>query len=79
MREVIDIFEVVINTLLDQSPVLREAGVGMAHTPENAPTSKEWSNERIKITGRNAVFEKAKDGENTVVEKVGKVTTKWFR
>ena len=69
----------VINTLLDQSPVLREAGVKMAHEEENAPTSKEWANGRIAITGRNAVFEKAKNGENAVVEKVGKVTTKWFR
>ncbi|KAH8807870.1 hypothetical protein F5884DRAFT_704232, partial [Xylogone sp. PMI_703] len=68
--------EVVINTLLEESPVLRKAGVQMAHKPEDAPTSKEWSNGRISITGRNAVFE-GKD-TNTVVEKVGKVTTKWF-
>ncbi len=71
--------EVVINTLLDQSPVLREAGVKMAHEPENAPTSKEWSNGRIKITGRNAVWDKKSAAENVTVEKVGKVTTKWFR
>ena len=71
--------ETVINTLLEQSPVLREAGVEMAHAPENAPTSKEWCNGRIKITGRNAVWEKMDPNGKEVVEKVGKVTTKWFR
>jgi isopenicillin N synthase-like dioxygenase len=71
--------DVVINTLLDQSPVLREAGVQMAHEPENAPTSKEWSNGRIKITGRNAVWDKKGQTEKVTVEQVGKVTTKWFR
>ncbi|CAM1507622.1 Fc.00g072630.m01.CDS01 [Cosmosporella sp. VM-42] len=70
--------EVVINTLLEQSPVLREAGVKMAHEPENAPTSKEWSNGRISITGRNAVWDKKGDAK-MVTEKVGKVTTRWFR
>jgi hypothetical protein len=49
--------DVIINTLLEESSVLREAGVKMAHKPENAPRSKEWTNGRIKITGRNAVFE----------------------
>ena len=69
--------EVVINTLLDESPVLRDAGVKMAHKPEDAPTSKEWTNGRIKITGRNAKFDQ--DNGKVAVEKVGKVTTKWFR
>ncbi|KIX10086.1 uncharacterized protein Z518_01167 [Rhinocladiella mackenziei CBS 650.93] len=71
--------EVVINTLLDRSPVLREAGMEMAHRPENAPTSKEWSNGRIKITGRNAVWDQKSKGENVTAEQVGKVTTTWFR
>ncbi|KAH0836194.1 hypothetical protein AYO21_08604 [Fonsecaea monophora] len=71
--------EVVINTLLKESPVLREAGVQMAHEPQNAPTSKAWSNGRIKITGRNAVWDGKKEGENMVVEKVGTVETRWFR
>ena len=71
--------EVVINTLLDKSPVLREAGVQMAHLREDAPTSKEWTNGRIKITGRNAVWDKGDSKDKVVVEKVGKVTTKWFR
>ena len=69
--------EVVINTLLDESPVLRDADVKMAHKPEDAPTSKEWTNGRIKITGRNAKFDQ--DNGKVAVEKVGKVTTKWFR
>lgn len=71
--------DVVINTLLDESPVLRKAGVTMAHAPEDAPTSKEWSNGRIKITGRNAVWEKKGGDEKVTTEKVGKVVTKWFR
>jgi isopenicillin N synthase-like dioxygenase len=71
--------EVVINTLLDESPVLREAGVQRAHEPQNAPTSKAWSNGRIKITGRNAVWDGKTAGENMVVEKVGTVETRWFR
>ncbi|KIW35448.1 uncharacterized protein PV07_02145 [Cladophialophora immunda] len=72
--------EVVINTLLDQSPVLREAGVQMAHKPEDAPTSKQWCNGRIKITRQKAsVWDHAKEGENFVTEQVGNVTTKWFR
>lgn len=73
--------EVVINTLLDESLVLREAGVKLAHKPEDAPTSKEWSNGRIKITGRNNEWKADPDPNsgNFVVEKVGKVTTRWFR
>lgn len=69
--------DVVINTLLDTSPVLREAGVRMAHAPEDAPTSKEWCNARVKVTGQT---KQAHGGEgSSVVEKVGKVTTTWFR
>lgn len=72
--------EVVINTLLDESPVLRAAGVSMAHKPEDAPTSKEWCNGRIKITRRSAaVWDNVKEGENKVTEKVGNVTTTWYR
>ncbi|BCS17196.1 uncharacterized protein APUU_10024A [Aspergillus puulaauensis] len=71
--------DIVINTLLDQSPVLREAGVEIAHEPENAPTSKEWCNARIKITRRGTVWDNAKAEDTVVTEKVGKVTTKWFR
>ena len=66
---------VVINILLDHSPVLRKAAVKMANEPENSPTSKEWSNGHIAITGRNAVWNKKEDA-TIVTEKVGKVTTK---
>lgn len=69
--------DVVINTILDSSPVLRKAGVKMSHKPEDAPTSNEWVTERVKITGKNQDFDGK--GGNTIVEKVGKVTTKWFR
>ncbi|KAK6420973.1 hypothetical protein LTR95_016880, partial [Oleoguttula sp. CCFEE 5521] len=71
--------EVVINTLLDESPVLRKAGVQMAHALEDAPTSKEWANARIKITGMKAKFSKEEDEGNMAVEKVGKVITRWYR
>ena len=69
--------DVVINTVLDESPVLRKAGVKMAHKPEDAPTSKAWANGRIKITGRSAVYDKQEG--NTAYEKVGTVTTRWFK
>lgn len=69
--------DVVINTLLDESSVLREAGVEMAHKTEDAPTSKAWCNGRIRVTGRSAVWEK-KEGAGDVVEKIGGVTTKWY-
>ncbi|KAL7893032.1 Clavaminate synthase-like protein [Trichoderma sp. SZMC 28014] len=71
--------EIVINTLLEQSPVLRDAGVEMAHELDKAPTSKEWSNGRIAITGRNAVWDKKGEDQNVTEEKVGSVTTRWFR
>ncbi|KAF2101718.1 Clavaminate synthase-like protein [Rhizodiscina lignyota] len=70
--------DVVINTLLDQSPVLREAGVAMAYAPEDAPTSKQWCNARVKLTGQSKQAANGKTG--TVVEKViGNVTTAWFK
>lgn len=69
--------DIAINTLLESSPVLREAGVAMAHRPEDAPTSKEWCNNRIKLTAKS---EKMGSGVgSSVVEKVGKVTTTWFK
>ncbi|KAH8699106.1 Clavaminate synthase-like protein [Talaromyces proteolyticus] len=70
--------DVVINTLLEESPVLRAAGVERAHRPEDAPTSKEWVNARVKMTGQKAAFAGESSG-GSVVEKVGKVTTTWFR
>lgn len=70
--------DVVINTLLDQSSVLRKAGVELAHKPEDAPTSNQWVTGRVKITGQATMFEDKKDG-NIVEERVGNVVTKWFR
>jgi len=71
--------EVVINTLLRESPVLRNAGVAMAHGPGKAPTSKEWITGRIKITLQNPVWEGKGRDEITTSEVVGNVTTQWFR
>ena len=71
--------EVVINTLLDQSPVLREAGVAMAHEPDKVPTSKEWITSRIKVTLQNPVWKGKGETDITTVEKIGNVTTQWFR
>lgn len=70
--------EVIINTLLDESPRLREAGVKKWFEDGKAPTSKEWVNNRIRVTGQKALF---KDGEaaKTVQQKIGNVTTTWFR
>ncbi|PYH94484.1 Clavaminate synthase-like protein [Aspergillus ellipticus CBS 707.79] len=71
--------DVVINTLLEESPVLREAGVQRAHSPQDAPTSKEWVNGRVKITGQKAVFKEPGAEEKQAFTQVGKVTTTWFR
>ena len=70
--------DIVINTVLDQSPVLRRAGVAMAHKLNEAPTSEGWVTGRVKITGKATIFDKEEDG-NIVEERVGNVTTKWFR
>jgi hypothetical protein len=64
---------------LEESPVLREAGVKMSHAEGDAPTSKEWANARIKITGLKAKFNKEDDKGDMAVEKVGKVITRWYR
>lgn len=72
--------DVVISTLLEESPVLRKAGVTRAHNLGDSPTSKEWTSARIKITGMKAQFAKEDGGEGDVaVEKVGKVITRWYR
>ncbi|KAK0730908.1 hypothetical protein B0H67DRAFT_474493 [Lasiosphaeris hirsuta] len=71
--------EVVINTLLQESPVLRAADVAMAHLPDKAPNSKDWANDRIKISLRNAVWAKTDEADNVIAETVGNVATRWFR
>ena len=68
--------EVVINTVLDQSPVLREAGVKMKYAPGEAPTSKDWVNGRIKMTGQSKVLDEKYKGVRE--EKVGNATTRWY-
>lgn len=70
--------DVVINTLLDQSPVLQKAGVKKWFEDGKAPTSKEWVNNRIKVTGQKNFFENG-ETKNSVQEKIGNVTTTWFR
>ena len=70
--------DVVINTALEQSPVLRKASVQIAHKPEDAPTSDEWVTGRVKITGKATLFDKEEDG-TMAEERVGSVTTKWFK
>jgi isopenicillin N synthase-like dioxygenase len=69
---------VAINTVLDQSSVVREAGIKMAFEPGQGPTSKEWSNSRIIITGVKPKIENDSK-ESATVDKVGKVTTTWYR
>lgn len=70
--------DTVINTLLDESPILREAGVKKWFKDGEAPTSKEWVNNRIRVTGRKALFQEG-EKSNSVQQKIGNVTTTWFR
>lgn len=70
--------DVVINTLLEESPVLRAAGVKRWFEDGQAPTSKEWVHDRIRATGQKALF---KDGSGSKSEqtKIGRVTTTWYK
>ncbi|RFU24885.1 hypothetical protein B7463_g11451, partial [Scytalidium lignicola] len=70
--------EVVINTLLEESPVLRRLRVKKWFRDNEAPTSKEWINNRIRSTGQKTLFTSA-DGKKSEEQKIGKVTTTWFR
>lgn len=70
--------DVVINTLLDESPVLRAAGVKKWFADGEAPSSKEWVNNRIRVTGQKALFQDGQTGK-TVQQKIGNVTTTWFK
>lgn len=70
--------DVVINTLLEESPVLRKAGVKKWFEGGQAPTSKEWVNNRIRVTGQKTLFAD-KDMQKTVQQKIGNVTTTWYR
>ena len=70
--------DIVINTLLEESPVLRKAGIKKWFEDGKAPTSKEWVNNRIRVTGQKALFQEG-DKKNSVEQKIGSVTTTWFR
>lgn len=70
--------EVVINTLLEESPVLREAGVKRWFDDGQAPTSKEWVNNRIRVTGQKALFQDGED-KKSEQQKIGNVTTTWYK
>ncbi|KAH8898119.1 Clavaminate synthase-like protein [Thozetella sp. PMI_491] len=70
--------DVVINTLLDESPVLQRAGVKKWFEDGKAPTSKEWVNNRIRVTGQKTLFTEG-EKQNSVQQKIGNVTTTWFR
>jgi isopenicillin N synthase-like dioxygenase len=70
---------VVINTLLEESPVLRRAGVQKWFKEGEAPTSKEWCNNRIRVTGQKALFQNKNADQNKEVEKIGTVETTWYR
>ncbi|CAL5875253.1 uncharacterized protein PFLUO_LOCUS9557 [Penicillium psychrofluorescens] len=70
--------DVVINTLLEESPVLR-AHVKQKWFPDGeAPTSKEWCNNRIRVTGQKALFQN-QDAKSTEKQKIGTVMTTWYR
>ncbi|KAK5296944.1 hypothetical protein LTR99_008586 [Exophiala xenobiotica] len=70
--------DVVINTLVEESPVLRKAGVKKWFEDDKAPTSKEWVNSRVRVTGQKALFQDG-DGKSREVQKIGNVTTTWFK
>ena len=72
--------DVVINTLTDESPVLRKTGVKRWFEEGKAPTSKEWVNNRVRVTGQKALFRDGVEaGKNSEQQKIGNVTTTWFR
>ncbi|KAL6251292.1 hypothetical protein RBB50_001500 [Rhinocladiella similis] len=70
--------DVKINTLLEESPVLRRANVQQWFEDGKAPTSKEWVNNRVRVTGQKAFF-KSPSGKNSEKEQIGNVTTTWYR
>ena len=69
---------VVINTLIDESPVLQRAKVKKWFDEGKAPTSKEWVNNRVRVTGQKAVFSQNSD-KNSEQQMIGNVKTTWYR
>ncbi|KFZ15698.1 hypothetical protein V502_05441 [Pseudogymnoascus sp. VKM F-4520 (FW-2644)] len=70
--------DVVINTLLEESPVLRKAGINKWFKDDEAPTSKGWCNARIRATGQKTLFANTV-AKNSEQEMIGGVTTTWYR
>lgn len=70
--------EVVINTLLEESLLLRRHGVKKWFKDTDAPTSSEWVHNRIKANLQKHVAANAGEGK-TSVQKIGTVTTTWFK
>ncbi|KAH6999406.1 Clavaminate synthase-like protein [Ilyonectria destructans] len=68
--------EVKINTLLEDSPVLRAAGVERRFEPGTEPTSAQYRAARIGAYGTSALF--TKKGSGVQEEVVGGVTTKHY-
>ncbi|KAJ5811678.1 hypothetical protein N7474_007979 [Penicillium riverlandense] len=65
-----------INTLLDESPVLRRAGVERKFEPGTEPTSESYSRARIGAYGTSALF--TQKGSGVQEELVGGVKTKHY-
>ncbi|KAH0831823.1 2OG-Fe(II) oxygenase family oxidoreductase [Fonsecaea pedrosoi] len=70
--------EVVINTLLEESPVLQRHGVRKWFKDGEAPTSSEWVHNRIKANLTAHVVAKHGEGK-TSVQNIGTVTTTWYK
>ena len=70
--------EVVINTLLEESPVLRRNAVKKWFKDADAPTSSTWVHNRIKANLQKHVAAKAGNGK-TMSQQIGTVTTTWYQ
>ncbi|KAL2837810.1 hypothetical protein BJX68DRAFT_280124 [Aspergillus pseudodeflectus] len=68
--------QVKINTLLDESPVLRAAGVRRRFEPGEEPTSEMYRSARISAYGTSKLF--AGKGEGVQEETVGGIKTKHY-
>ncbi|KAK5044364.1 hypothetical protein LTR84_011314 [Exophiala bonariae] len=71
--------DVVVNTLLKESSVLRKAGVKKWFEGGDAPTSKERVNNRVKVTRQKALFQDGDDKLIKVEQKIDTVTATCFK
>lgn len=69
--------DIIVNTLLEESAVLRNAGIKRWFEDGKAPTSKEWVNSRVRATGQKTLF-KTGEAQKSEQERIGKVTTTWY-